>query len=475
MQSKQLFRKILVPMDRSLDITKQLSMFIAEKFRSDITILHVVSSGLSYLGIKERYADIESTQLSAQLARIHEEAYKEGEKNVSDVASLFKQKGFSVQERIVGNIDPAEAIIEEAEKADHGLIILAQNEAKEMGPYLGSVAEKVSQYSRTPVMIAQESDSISRILVPIDGSEHSVNALEYATAIAREANAEITLLNVFERSRFRSKTEEARETGSLILSKSADKVKGIKLNQRLLSGNPGKRITQLADEEDYDLIIMGSKGHSSRLRFLMGSVSSHVVHYSNRSVLLVPKRETVEALSPEKTIKRLIDLHIASIGSLGSYAREKNNEQMLQEVFEYQSEVFSKGLEMVEWTANEIAENMIRLNFQPLGMEAKYSGDNEKATITVTNCPLPEKFLQTLEFLRIFRVEEEEKFNLTKMFAAQDRISATWEWPPKKMEICGTCRILMPKLGEKLGFTWEHQITEDIPPQCVFNIEIKKQ
>ena len=473
MQPKQLFRRILVPMDRSLDLTKQLSMFIAEKFRSDITILHVVSSGLSHQGIKETFPDIESTQLSAQLARIHEEAYKEGEKNVSDVAALFKQKGFNVQERIIGNIDPAEAIIEEAEKAEHGLIILAQNEAKGIGTYLGSVAEKVSQYSRTPVLIAKETDSISRILMPIDGSEYSVNALEYASAIAREADAEITLLNVFERSRFRSKTEEAREIGNLILSKSANKVKGIKLDQKLISGNPGKRITQLADEEDYDLIIMGSKGHSSRLRFLMGSVSSHVIHYSNRSVLLVPKRETVEALSPEKTIRRLIDLHIASIGSLGSYAREKNDEQILREIFEYQSEIFSKGLEKVEWTANEIAENMIRLNFQPLGMKAKYSGDNEKASITVTNCPLPEKFLQTLEFLRIFRVEEEEKFRWTNMFAAPDRLSSTWEWPPKKIEVCGTCRILMPKLGEKLGFTWEHQITEDIPPQCVFNIELK--
>ena len=473
MQSKHPFKKILVPMNRTIDLTQRLSMFIAEKFSSDVTILHVVSSGLMYPGIKETFADIESTQLNTQLARIHEQAYKEGERNLSNAAAQFKQKGFTVQERIVENVDPAEAIIEEAEKAEHGLVIIAQNEAKEMGTYLGSVSEKVSQYSRTPVLIAREIDSISRILVPIDGSEHALNALEYATAIAREAKAEITLLNVQEQSSFRSRTREEKRTGDLILSKSAKKVEGITLHQRLESGDPGKIITQLADEDNFDLIILGSKGQSSRLRFLMGSVSSHVIHYANRSVLVVPKRDTVEALSPEDTIDRLIDLHIATISSLGSYAREKSDEQGLQELFEYQSKIFGKGLENVEWRADEIAKNMIRLNFQPFGMEAKYSGNNEKATINVTKCPLPEKFLQSLEFLRVIRIKEKDKFNWTQMFVSPDRVSATWEWPPKKIEICKTCRIIMPKLGEKLGFIWEHQITDDIPPQCIFNIEIK--
>ncbi len=472
MQSKEIFKRILVPMDQSIDIAQQLSVFIAEKFHSEVTILHVVSPGLMHPALRETFAEVSGpTKMNVRLEREHEQAYKEGGKNLSDAAALFKQKGIAVQERIVDNADPAEAIIEEAERGDYELIVMEQSEAKRRKPHLGSVAEKVSQYSRAPVLIARERDSVSRILVPIDGSENAGKALEYAAAIAREANAEITLLYVLERSLFRSKTEEAKKMGALILSKST-KVKGIELQQRLELGNPAKIITQMADKGDYDLIVMGSKGQGARMRFLLGSVSSHVIHYANRSVLIVPKSETIAALSSEGTISRLVNLYIASMGSVGSYVREKMDESSLQGIFEYQSEKFSHGLEKVVWRADDIAKDMIRLNFQPFGMEAKYSGNSEKATITVTKCPLPEKFLQSVEFLKVFKIEQEDVFRMDQMFAAPDKLSSTWDWPPKKPEVCGTCRIVMPKLGNKLGFSWEHRITDEIPPKCVFDIEI---
>jgi len=474
MQSKEFFKRILVPMDRSIDIAQQLGIFMAEKFHSEVTILHVVSPGLMHPGLRETLAEVSGpTQLSTRLEREHEQAHREGGKSLSDAAALFKQKGIVAQERIVDNADPAEAIIEEAENGDYELIILEQSEGKGNKPHLGSVAEKVSQYSRVPVLIARERNSVSRILVPIDGSENAGKALEYAAAIAREADAEITLLYVLERGLFRSKTEEAKKTGAFILSKSASVVKGIEPQQILELGNPAKIITQMAEKGDYDLIVMGSKGQGAKIRFLMGSVSSHVIHYANRSVLIVPKIDTVEALSSEGTISRLVNLHIASMGSVGSYVREKMDESSLLGIFEYQSEKYSQGMEKFIWRADEIAKDMIRLNFQPFGMEAKYSGNSEKASITVTKCPLPEKFLQSLEFLKVYKIEREDVFRMDQMFAAPDKLSSTWDWPPKKPEVCGTCRIVMPRLGKKLGFSWEHRITSDIPPQCVFDIEIQ--
>lgn len=473
MQNKNIFKKILVPIDQSIDIARQLSTFIAEKFHSEVTILHVVSPGLMHPGLRETFAEVSGhTQLSVQLTRDHEQGYKEGRKSLSEATALFKQKGIAVQEIILDHADPAEAIIEEAERGDYELIIMEQSEAKEKTPHLGSVAEKVSQYSQVPVLIARERSSVSRILVPIDVSENARNALEYATAIAREANAKITLLHVLERSLFRSKTEEAKKMGALILSKSANEVKGIELQQKLEIGKPAKIITQMADKGDYDLIVMGSKGQSAIRRFLLGSVSSHVIHYANRSVLIVPKGETIEALSSEGTIRRLVHLYIASMGSVGSYVRDKIGESSLRGIFEYESEKFSEGLEKIDWRADDIAKDMIRLNFQPFGMEATYSGDSEKATITVTKCPLPEKFLQSVEFLRVYTFERENVSRMPQLLASTDKPSSKWEWPPKKTEVCGTCRIVMPKLGKKLGFCWEHGITNDLPPKCVFDIEI---
>jgi len=103
-------------------------------------------------------------------------------------------------------------------------------------------------------------------------------------------------------------------------------------------------------------------------------------------------------------------------------------------------------------------------------MEARYSGNSEKATIVVTKCPLPEKFLQSVEFLKEFTFEQKGA-KIEEMFASIDKVSATWDWPPRKTEVCATCRIIMPKLGKKLGFTWKHRVVK-APPECVFDIEV---
>ena len=481
MRSEGIFKKILVPTDGSHPsvIAQQLSALIADKFHSEATVLHVVSPGLVRLGLGETLVEIsEPTQLGVRFTRERERAYKEGKKSISEAAALFKQKGIAVEERLVENADPAETIIEEAEKGDYDLIIMGQSGKEEKEPHLGSMVEKVSQHARAPVLIARERSSVSRILVPIDGSENAGKALEYAVAIAKKTNAKITLLYVLERSLFKPKSEESRKIGALILSKAADEVKEIELHQKFESGNPAKIITQMADKGDYDLIVMGSKGQGARMRFWLGSVSSHVIHYANRSVLIVrmsqEEKGMVVGLSPEGTINRLVNLYVASRGAVGSYVREKMDESSLQNIFEYESEKFSKGLEKIVWRANDIAKDMVRLNFQPFGMEAKYSGNSEKATIVVTKCPLPEKFLQSVEFLKAFTFEQQDANRMDNLFASLDKVSSSWDWPPKKTEVCATCRIVMPKLGKKLGFSWQHRATAEVPPKCIFDIEITK-
>jgi len=480
MQSEGIFKKILVPTDGSPPsvIAEQLSALIAEKFHSETTILNVVSYGLMRPRLRETMAEIyEPNQLSAEFTREREHAYKDGKRSVSEAAALFKQKGIDVEEKLVEHDDPAETIIEETEKEDYDLIVMGQSGKKEKRPHLGSMAEKVSQNTRTPILITREGSTVSKILVPIDGSENAEKALEYATAIAKKTNAKITLLYVIERSLFKPKSEEAKKIGTRTLSKAANEVKGIELHQKLESGDPAKIITQMADKDNYDLIIMGRKGQGARMRFWLGSVSSHVIHYSNRSVLIVPERQeekgTVAGLSPEKTTDRLVNLFVASRDTVSSYVREKMGEDSLQNMFEYESDKFGKGLEKIVWKADDIAKDMIRLNFQPFGMEAKYSGNSEKATITVTKCPLPEKFLQSIEFLKEFTFEQ-QGMRMDELFASFDKVSSSWEWPPKKTEVCATCRIVMPKLGEKLGFIWKHRVIPEVPPKCVFDIEIAK-
>jgi len=183
----------------------------------------------------------------------------------------------------------------------------------------------------------------------------------------------------------------------------------------------------------------------------------------------------VTKLSPENTIRRLVHLFTASISTISSFLRKRMGESGLTGMFEYQGEKFGEGWEKYTWRADDIARNMICLNFQPFGIEAHYSGDEKKATITVEKCTLPENFLQSVEYLKELTMRQEGALDVGQMFSSLDKISSSWDWPPKKTEVCATCRIIMPRLGKKLGFTWKHHITRDAPPKCVFNIEIVKQ
>ncbi|MCJ7424271.1 universal stress protein [Candidatus Bathyarchaeota archaeon] len=146
---------------------------------------------------------------------------------------------------------------------------------------------KVSRHAHTPVLIARERRRIRKILVPVDGSESAERALRSAATVAKKTNAKITLLYVQESSIHKLKPEIARGIGTNILARAADLAKEAKLDQKLESGDPAKVIIQTAKNGDYDLIVIGNKGHSTISRFLLGSVSDHVIHYTDRSVLLV--------------------------------------------------------------------------------------------------------------------------------------------------------------------------------------------
>jgi nucleotide-binding universal stress UspA family protein len=122
------------------------------------------------------------------------------------------------------------------------------------------------------------------MMVPVDGSEHSKKVVQFAAILAPKLKADVLLLNAQEPD---LPPKITKEIGTRILSDAADQFKETKLDQKLISGDPAKTIVQTARDEDCDLILLGHKGHSTVIRFLLGSVSDHVVQYADRSVLLI--------------------------------------------------------------------------------------------------------------------------------------------------------------------------------------------
>jgi nucleotide-binding universal stress UspA family protein len=308
MKEKQIFSHILVPVDGSPPSrnAQELAVFVAKNFGSMVTALHVVAhefmhpqlarfspetpeyvtggSPRTYQG--EPWVRVDEPTVSRAVMEVTDFYRQAGEDALSDAVMVFKEEGISANQKLIEHADPAEAILREAEKENCDLIVMARSAELETSPHLGSVAGKVSVHAQVPVLLAAEGNRISKILVPVDGSKGSRDAAEYAGILADKTQAAMTLLYVQESGLFRLRPELTRKMGTDVLSSLAKGAR-VKADQRLESGDPAKVISQIAGGEGFDLVAMGVTGHGGIRRFMLGSVSNHVVHYSNHAVLLV--------------------------------------------------------------------------------------------------------------------------------------------------------------------------------------------
>jgi nucleotide-binding universal stress UspA family protein len=138
---------------------------------------------------------------------------------------------------------------------------------------------------------------ISKILVAIDGSDASMDAADYTIPISKEYNAELYALHVIradvdlfgphETSEFMTRM---RNEGEKYLNKvklNANE-KNIQIKTEIISSiNIAGGIVDYAEENNIDLIVIGTRGSSGFKKLLLGSVASHVVTYAHCPVMVV--------------------------------------------------------------------------------------------------------------------------------------------------------------------------------------------
>ena len=137
---------------------------------------------------------------------------------------------------------------------------------------------------------------MKKILAPIDGSQNSLEALKSARDMAEKFGSQLIIINVqkpasFDTSEPVDEDIPAMEAASQkVLDKGLEVVKGISLEvraEKVCCGDPAEQIIQFADDEDVDLIVMGSHGLSGVRKFLLGSVSDKVVQHASKPVYIV--------------------------------------------------------------------------------------------------------------------------------------------------------------------------------------------
>ncbi len=139
------------------------------------------------------------------------------------------------------------------------------------------------------------SSKIKRILVALDGSKGSSQALNEAIYLARECQAVlfgvyvIPLFSINYRKPSSSLAKMFLENGHKILeeAKTRSAQNGVLFYEKMVNGNEGYKILSYAKGNKIDMIILGSRGNSDVKELFLGSVSHYVVHKSSIPILVV--------------------------------------------------------------------------------------------------------------------------------------------------------------------------------------------
>ena len=138
-----------------------------------------------------------------------------------------------------------------------------------------------------------------KILVAVDGSDNSKRALIRAKEFAKQEDVEMTLLTVVKPliSEYYdnidapklNNPEELKKAGRSVIDKSLQ-ILGKSHNEvigKIRRGDPADEILLENKQENYDLIIMGSRGLGAFSRTFLGSISNKVLNHVDTDVMIV--------------------------------------------------------------------------------------------------------------------------------------------------------------------------------------------
>src|ERR1044071_4189252 len=137
---------------------------------------------------------------------------------------------------------------------------------------------------------------LNKILVPVDFSECSMKALQYAIPFARQFGAELLLIHVVEPCVRWSELgpiepQELHDIGAELerLKRTVGDFTTVKT--LVQTGHVSNEIVDAAKQSDADLIIISTHGYTGVSRLLLGSIAERLVRHAPCPVLVVRARE----------------------------------------------------------------------------------------------------------------------------------------------------------------------------------------
>jgi nucleotide-binding universal stress UspA family protein len=283
-----MWKKILVPIDGSdlAELALPYAEELAGAFNSELILLYVSEpADDEHLHMHQLYLEKLAGQMKKRL------------KKVSPLVISGK---------------PAGEIVKYTKKNDIRLIVMASHRSSGIIPWAtGGIADKVIDATGVPLLLikatkpqreTKEKHLISRILLPLDGSEAGEAAITRVKELKSRLEAEVTLLEVVPKGRHLRTVggldyilypEPELETFKAEAKTYLDKVykrlqrsKG-ELKVEIRSGEVAKEILNFAKKKKASLIAISSHGHSGMTKWVFGSTAQKIISDSPIPVLVV--------------------------------------------------------------------------------------------------------------------------------------------------------------------------------------------
>lgn len=143
-----------------------------------------------------------------------------------------------------------------------------------------------------------------KILVPLDFSNYSQETLDFALSLKDHFSASYGLLHVVAAGDVENfsnlglppdevlagRVEAAREKLEQQASACRQRLPGVEVSVSVLAGVPYKEICSFADEQNFQMIVIGTHGRTGLSHLLIGSTTERVVQHSSCPVLSIKPR-----------------------------------------------------------------------------------------------------------------------------------------------------------------------------------------
>lgn len=285
-------------------LARDFSSISDRALRHALDLAARTGADLHLLHVEVLHEDDAKQSPSSGLDQVREEL-----KNDPRAAPADALDAVSIHEATERDVSAGPAILTYASTHDIDLISLGTHGRR--GPkriLLGSVAEEVVRRANVPVLTVRGGEDtttlqvggIDRVLVPVDFSDPSREALRHAREVAALYGADIDLLYVVEEtlhpafyvggvSSIYDVEPDIEEKARTHLQKFADKTPGadVTINTHVVPGRAAASILSFAEEQKVDLVTTSTHGRTGMDRFLLGSVAEKLVRHLRCPVLTV--------------------------------------------------------------------------------------------------------------------------------------------------------------------------------------------